>query len=85
MNTPAIPCFQLKLSSSDMTPLVQQEGVEADGGLHPRDARSGASGAVGRALTLLEIREGLHERMRRKGRCEKEMPSDYGVRKYLKL
>ena len=36
-------------------------------------------------LTLLEIREGLHERMRRKGRCEKEMPSDYGVRKYLKL
>ena len=77
--------LEFNFSISDMTPLIRKEGVNRTGDSTPESLVLALLAASGRPLTKEEVQEELHARMRGEGRSEKELPSEWGVRKYLKL
>lgn len=77
--------LEFNYSISDMTPLVQKEGVNRTGDSTPETLVLALLAASEGPLTRQDIQEGLHARMRGEGRSETDLPSEWGIRKYLQL
>lgn len=77
--------LEFNFSISDMTPLVQREGVNRTGDSTPETLVLAILAASEGSLTRKAIQEALHARMRGEGRAERDLPSEWGVRKYLSL